>query len=179
MSIERLLCEGILLSAVGVAGLLFRKKKPQEESGPEIRPMPEVLNAKQREELDAIRLRHQVRLMTPEEEGFSIERLPEGIFGFTYAPNLPDTPLFRAYAMYSFEVHKLAGGSTALLGYVAEQEHAAIEQGSEHIEVRLYPEPYGQATRLVAVPSSRIVRSKERPSREDGNYFTMTVGPRE
>ncbi|HEV2689415.1 MAG TPA: hypothetical protein VGV35_12705, partial [Bryobacteraceae bacterium] len=57
---------------------------------------------------ETLRARHQVRPLRPEEEGFAVERLAPGVYGFTYAPGQDEVPIFAHASYHSFEIHKLA-----------------------------------------------------------------------
>ena len=51
-----------------------------------------------RDDVDDVHVRvvHQVRLVADAEEGTGINALPNGVYGFTYSPALPNAPLFAA-----------------------------------------------------------------------------------
>lgn len=63
---------------------------------------------------EAIRESHQVRLIDRADEGEAAHKLPNGIFGFTFAP-LTETPVFAKHSHQSFEVHKLPDGELCLI----------------------------------------------------------------
>ncbi|MEO8661552.1 MAG: hypothetical protein ABI693_23990, partial [Bryobacteraceae bacterium] len=117
------------------------------------------------QERQTIRLQNSVRLVTKQEDGRPLERLPDGIFGFTYSPASDAIPLFVRHAKASFEVHKPASGPYQILGYLAPSQVEARAQ-----DVKLYPDAFGEATKLVAIASDRIGRLKG-PSRAGGNYL--------
>jgi hypothetical protein len=119
-------------------------------------------------ERKALRERHSLRLVTEKEEGLHITKQPEGVFGFTGSPSSEELPLFMVPTYRCFEVHKLRGGEVTLVGYVTEKETTAL--------VDLYPDPHGEATRLITVPLSRIEVRKP-PSREEGNWMRIQLLP--
>ena len=128
-------------------------------------------------ERQALRARAQVRLVRPEEEGSGIRRLPEGVYGFSSAASSEEIPLFSKPIYGAFEVHKLAGGEVAWIGYVSESDYQRFEKGGEPFDMELYPEPYGEAARLVSVPASRVDRRKPQ-ARENGMPMRVEVAPR-
>jgi len=121
------------------------------------------------QERQAIRLQNSVRLVTKQEEGRPLDRLPAGIFGFTYSPASDAIPLFARHAKASFEIHKPASGPYRILGYLAPTQIEAQGQ-----DVKFYPDAYGEATKLVAITADRIGRLKG-PSRANGNYLDVTL----
>lgn len=133
--------------------------------------MPETAAA---DAFEQLRAAHQVRLLKHSEEGFAAAALPNGVYGFTYAPTEPAVPLFGKKDWHSFEVHKLPDGSRRLVGFVAAAEAALIRQGL-HAEVVLFPDPWEDATELVSVPMARIVPPKRGPSREGGNGLKLEI----
>lgn len=122
---------------------------------------------------DRVRVRNSVRLIRSEEEGFPIHRLPDGVYGFSYSPATEALPLFSRHAVGAFELHKPAAGGPQILGYVTPQQAAAFAENQLQ-DVKFYPDPFGDARALVAIPSERIVRAKG-PSRLEGNYLELTV----
>lgn len=115
-----------------------------------------------------------LRSVTAKEEGTDIQHLPAGIFGFTGAPATAEIPLFIKPYFECFEVHKLADGDTAWVGYVTEQESAGYEEGSEALSLDLYPDPHDQAVCLVRVSASRVERRRP-PTRDRGNSMRMEI----
>ena len=123
-------------------------------------------------QIEAVRARNGVANLAGELEGSALASLHEYIFGFTYSPLSGSTPLFATRAVQSFEVHKLAGRTVRLLGFVKPGEASALSGSDEGLDVQLYPEPYGAATSLVEIPLERIL--KARPiSRTDGNFLPL------
>jgi hypothetical protein len=86
------------------------------------------------------------------------------------------TPLFAKRPFQSFEVHKLTSGVVHLLGFLTEKEAVTFFDGKEAMECHLFPEPFGESTRLVEVPLERIAKSKAL-SRTGGNYMPVTLDP--
>ena len=125
---------------------------------------------------DLIQLRagHQLRLVESSEEGFACEQLPNGVYGFTYAPQEAAIPLFSKKTWHSFEVHKLPDGSQRLVGFVSPRD-AELIRGGLHVEVTLFPDPWKDSIELVSVPMSRMVPSRRGPSREGGNGLKLEL----
>ena len=66
---------------------------------------------------EALRQAHQVRLVAEGEEGTGVNALPGGVYGFTYSPGLPSSPLFAVRRYRSYETHKLASGEIYIIGF--------------------------------------------------------------
>lgn len=167
MSSLETLYRSLLLPAVSVFGLAATRAQsntPASTTEPE--PEPD-------RERDAIRVRNLVRVITGIEEGCPLDRLPGGVYGFSYSPASDSVPLFAKRSLASFEIHKTAGASVQILGYVTGKESEAFAGGDPQ-DIQLYPEVYQGADHLIAIPADRIVRAKG-PSRRDGNYLTMAV----
>ena len=125
---------------------------------------------------DELRRAHGVRLVTIKEEGSGINRLPAGVYGFTYAP-LGETPLFERHAFHSFEVHKTADGESRVLVFVTPVNAEALRSATAPLDVHLFPDAWEEATELVSIPMSRISSKKLLTSREPGNWVAATVYP--
>jgi hypothetical protein len=125
--------------------------------------------------VEDLRQKHQVRLVSEQEEGSGVDRLPNGVYGYTYAPGLDQGPLFQQPRFQSFEVHKLADGTVAIIGYVT-PEMAAKINGLEPLKLRLLPEPAGAASTAVALPIWRIGRQKEYSARDGQGLEVELIG---
>jgi hypothetical protein len=124
----------------------------------------------------SFRAKFTVRLVTEKESGSSIQRLPGGVYGFTGAPSTSELPVFPKPSYQYFELIKSAVGDILYVGYVTSKEAEAINAGSEPLKVNLYPEPFGEATALVAIADLRIDR-KRNPTRENGNAMPLDIAP--
>ena len=122
---------------------------------------PEPLSQELTRELERIRAAHRLRALTDSESGTGVNRLPNGVYGFTYSPAEDNFPLFHDRDLRSFESHKLEDGSIFLLGFLTSQEQDDFEKAGEGPTIHLFPEPKGPADRLVRVPLARIVRHAE------------------
>ncbi len=138
-------------------------------------PQNAPLAAASPESVDALRVRHQVRLLTPEQEGLPIGRLPAGVYGFATAPGMDAVPLFGKRAYHNFEVHKAADGIEYLIGFVTPEEAISLALGKEGTAIRMFPDPWQGAQQLVSVPLSQIVAPRRVLPREDGNPFPFTI----
>lgn len=108
----------------------------------------------------ALRTEHGVRLVQPTEEGFSIEQLPDGVFGFSYSPAIA-APLFAAFRYRTYEMHRLAGGEAVIIGFVPPADAARLAGASEQVEITLFHDADEQATALVVIPCSRIAQHRQ------------------
>jgi len=128
-------------------------------------------------ELEQLRSDHRVRVVNKEEEGSNIYRLPDGVYGFTYAPGLKEVPVYAKPHYQIFEVHRLTGGSVHLIGFVTPDVKAKIDGAKEAIQVAIYPDRWEGATELVSIADSRLQPAKKAVTREDGNPFRTLVFP--
>jgi hypothetical protein len=122
---------------------------------------------------EQLRSEHQVRLISPDEEGCGFDRSPNGVYGFTYAP-ATETPIFHRQSYHSSEVHKRTDGSGFLLVHRTPEDAARLTRGGV-VEVRAYPDPWEKATELVAAPMHGIISSLYKPVREEGNAIPLRI----
>ena len=110
-------------------------------------------------EQEALRARHQLRLLSGAEEGVGVDALPGGVYGFTYSPGLVNSPLFAVRRFRCYETHKLADGETFLIGFATPDAAAQLETAAE-TTVLIQPELDHEASVMVRVPYSRIRRHR-------------------
>ena len=122
----------------------------------------------------ALRTTHNVRIVSPDEEGMGVNSLPGGVYGFTYSPALPNAPLFTERRFRSYETHKLAGGEIFVIGFAEVETAAGLASASGEQTLRIQPEPDGTASVLVKVPYSRI-RHHRQYAAPNQHGFTVTV----
>ena len=127
-------------------------------------------------EIELLRSQHQVRPVTDEEEGTGIDRLPGGVYGFTYSPAADNYPLFRKRETNAYESHKLADGKAILIGYLTPEEAKKLDGSKEPTLVHLFPTPKGEASTLVVLPIARVIGHKEH-SQRGGTGLEVRVGP--
>jgi hypothetical protein len=125
---------------------------------------------------EQLRARHQLRPLQSEEEGFAIERLPAGVYGFTYAPGQPEVPIFAHPSYHAFEIHKRSDGSQHILGFLTADQETALQTGTHGTALTLYPAPWETAQKFVSIPCGTIVAPGKLLRREDGNPFHFTLG---
>ena len=128
-------------------------------------------------EIEKLRAERKLKLISLEESGSAAEFAPAGVYGFTYSPANEGVPLFNKQSFQIFEVHKLADESVHLIGFMTEEDATTLQSAKGPMELRLYPQPYEKAQRLVSVARDRIVRAKP-PSRENGNWIGLIVSAR-
>ncbi len=111
---------------------------------------------------EALRREHGVRLVESSEEGTAAQALPRGVYGFTGSPALA-SPLFSARRARNFEVHHLASGAVALVGFVTAAEAAQLMRGATDTPVALtvHPDATGEATSIVSLPYDRIFHHRQ------------------
>lgn len=128
------------------------------------------------EDRQQIRSLYDLRELTQDEEGTSIDRLPGGIYGYTYSPAADNFPLFREKKVRCYEAHKRRDGGSYLVGYLTAEEAEQVKDRQRRAVIHLFAEPQGSADRLVLVPMARVARHKEYSQRE-GNGLELTLGP--
>jgi hypothetical protein len=111
---------------------------------------------------EALRREHAVRPVSSEEEGTAADALPRGVYGFTGSPALA-SPLFSARRYRNFEVHHLASGAVALVGFVTPEEASQLMRGDldRPVTVTVHPDIDGPATTIVSLPYDRIVHHRQ------------------
>ncbi|MBZ5611877.1 MAG: hypothetical protein LAP38_26755 [Acidobacteriia bacterium] len=124
--------------------------------------------------IEQLRILHGVRPLQPEEEGSATARLPAGVYGYSYAPGQPETPVFAKKDYHSFEVHKAADGTEYAIGFVTPEEASQLAAAKEGAAIQLFPDPWEGSRFLVSVRVSGIAATKRMP-REAGNPFPFTI----
>lgn len=125
---------------------------------------------------DALRVAHQVRVVSDNEEGTGVSALPGGVYGFTYSPGLPNAPLFAVRRYRSYETHKLPGGEVFVIGYARAEAARELSTATEEITLQIHPQPESEFDTLVTIPYSRIRHHRQYAApNQDG--FTVTVRP--
>ncbi len=175
MIVTGFIWSGVLLSAIGVMGLVSDSRPKQEETSEN---NPDASrngshNTSTGSDVEHIRALNKVRLIDERERGFGIARLPNGVYGFTYAPQ-QESPLFSRKSLHSFEMHKLADGSVHVVSFVSEEEAAKLSTSGEYLNIELYPDAWESSVKAVSIPSSRIIEMAG-PSRGPGNALRLRV----
>jgi len=125
---------------------------------------------------ETLRTLHQVRVVSAAEEGTGVDALPGGVYGYTYSPGLPNSPLFAARRYRTYEIHKLANGEILLAGFATKEDAAQLTSSREDITIQVHPEPEQGRDTLVMVPYSRMRQHRQYAApNQDG--FTITVRP--
>lgn len=172
MIVTELICGGVLLSALAVIGAVAsRSQSPAEETSAIKNDYPDAAQ----NDVNALRAIHQVSLVPEKDEGTSAYKLPLGTYGFSWAPQA-ETPVFRKRGFQSFEVHHDAEGEVHIIGFVTADDAKALSNSNVSVSVRLYPQPYEQASVAVSVQKTRISDHKG-PERENGNPLKLKVEP--
>jgi hypothetical protein len=127
-------------------------------------------------EQEALRERHQVALVEVAQEGSGVNALPNGVFGFTYSPALPNAPLFAARRYRSYETHKTASGEVFVIGFATVGDSERLQSALEDFTICIQPQADEEHTALVAIPYTRI-RQHRQYAAPNQNGFTVTVMP--
>ena len=165
----------LLVPASVVAGLMATRAGRKRETP----PLPKTFDGRdidlmEEQQREQLRSQHKLRPLRNEEEGVGITKLPNGVYGFTYAP-ATETPLFVRKSYHSFEVHKTSNGAAHMLAFVAPADAQRIRAEEDEIDVTVYPDPYETATELVVIPFDRVLSSLYKPIRYDGNAVPLKL----
>lgn len=171
------LSSDVLLPAIGVMGLLFTRSRSAAKKSPaaDNKPLDTTTEPETPEDAErkALRTANKLRLLSEDEEGFGIDRVPAGVYGFTSSPG-EAAPLFRQQIFRSFEMHKHLDGEIHLLGFVTAKQTDRLASRDSQLDIILYPDAFGEAERLVTIHVSRIARV-EGPSRDEGNALKLDL----
>ena len=125
---------------------------------------------------DALRVAHQVRIVTDAEEGTGVNALPGGVFGYSYSPGLPSAPLFAVRRYRSYEIHKLPGGDVFVIGFTKADAARELSTATSEVSLQIHPQVEGEFDTLVTIPYSRIRHHRQYAApNQDG--FSVTVVP--
>jgi hypothetical protein len=128
-------------------------------------------------ELEQLRSERKLRALTKAEEGTDIYRLPNGVFGFTYAPGLKEVPVYSKQHYHGFEIQRLSNGEVHVVGFVTPAEKAELKDAKQASKIALFPERWEASTELVTIADTRLQPAKKAVTREDGNPFRTLVFP--
>jgi hypothetical protein len=126
-------------------------------------------------EQERLRETHRVRVVADTEEGTGVDKLPGGVYGFTYSPGLLNAPLFAVRRYRSYEIHKLSAGETFIVAFADSETASRIGLRTIEGNVLVRPDPDSTADTLVKIPYSRIRHHRQyaAPNQEG---FTVTLG---
>ena len=125
---------------------------------------------------ETLRQVHQVRLVTAAEEGEGVNKLPGGVYGFTYSPALDNAPLFATRHYRSYETHKLANGEVLVVGFAPPEVAEQLATARNETTLVIQPEPDEHASTLVTVPHSRM-RQHRQYAAPNQHGLTVTLAP--
>jgi hypothetical protein len=127
-------------------------------------------------EQQGLRAAHQVELVSSDQEGSGIDRLPGGVYGYTYSPALTGAPLFATRAFRSYEAHKLPSGEITLIGFASSDAARQLTTAPQDVTIQVQPHPEPDQDVLVEIPYSRI-RNHRQYAAPNTHGFTVTVAP--
>ncbi|HEY7191522.1 MAG TPA: hypothetical protein VH436_33460 [Vicinamibacterales bacterium] len=125
---------------------------------------------------EALRIAHQVRIVSVDEEGTGVNNQPGGVYGFTYSPGLANAPLFAIRRYRTYETHKLPSGEIFVIGFTKADIARALSTANDEMTLQIHPQPEGDHGALVTIRYSQIRHHKQYAApNQDG--FTVTVVP--
>jgi hypothetical protein len=104
-----------------------------------------------------------------------VNLLPDGVYGYSYSPGLPNAPLFATRRYRSYEIHKI-GGEVFIVGFVSAEAARDLSSAPQDVTMQLRPEPDAEAAMLVKIPYSRIHTHRQYAA-PNQQGFTVTVRP--
>jgi hypothetical protein len=125
---------------------------------------------------ESLRVSHGVRVVTDAEEGSGVNTLPNGVYGFTYSPGLPNAPLFATRRYRSYEIHRVAADEVYVVGFITREASQALSSSLTDVTIQLQPEPDGEASTLAKIPYSRIHQHRQYAA-PNQQGFAVTVAP--
>jgi hypothetical protein len=128
-------------------------------------------------ERESLREKNGVTLVSEALDGTGLHRLPQGVYGFTYAPGMSDSPLFRKSGSRTFEIQKHSGNEF-LIGYLTAEGAQNLAAARADVDLLLYPSLEAESKVLVEVPLSRVLEHKTQTYREMG-ALQIRVAPAE
>jgi hypothetical protein len=125
-------------------------------------------------EQEQLRTAHSVRPVVGTEEGTGVNRLPGGVYGFTYSPGLPNAPLFAVKRYRSYEIHKLSTGDAFVIAFADAETARQIASAAADVNVRVRSDATDAAAVLVEIPYARIRHHRQYAApNQDG--FMVTI----
>ena len=107
-----------------------------------------------------IRSQHGVKVVDAVQAGESAQKLPAGLYGFTYTPFGNETPLFANPSALSYEVHTLDAGQIHAICFATPETAALVASGKETDFIEVFPEIADQANVAISLPVSRMESAK-------------------
>lgn len=130
-------------------------------------------NTPTRADQETLRESGGVRVVTEQEEGGGVNILPDGVYGYTYSPGLPNAPLFATRRYRSYEIHRVTG-EVFIVGFVTADAARDLSSAPDDVTVQLRPEPDSDMSVLVKIPYSRIHTHRQYAA-PNQQGFTVTV----
>ena len=125
-------------------------------------------------EQEQLRTAHSVRPVMGSEEGTGVNRLPGGVYGFTYSPGLPNAPLFAVRRYRSYEIHKLSTGDAFVIAFADADTARQIASAVSDVNVRVHSDATDTAAVLVKIPYARIRHHRQYAApNQDGFMVTL------
>jgi hypothetical protein len=106
------------------------------------------------------RSKNGVKLVEKAQAGESAQKLPAGLYGFSYTPFGTETPLFHTHPVDSFEVHTMEGGELLVVCFATATVAGSVNSGVETEMLELFPEIFEAANVPVLAPISRMAGAK-------------------
>lgn len=129
-------------------------------------PAPSPLTTSAR--IVELRKQHNLRALGELEDGLTVNRLPNGIYGFIFTDefdgaagrNMSEYATLRSQLIGDnrVEIHKLEDGRLLVVGFVSPQDAVRLQDPSKVgiTDVLFMPREYGIFTELVSIPTAQL-----------------------
>jgi hypothetical protein len=124
---------------------------------------------------EALRIAHQVRVVSAAEEGSGVNALPGGVFGFTYSPGLVNAPLFAVRRYRTYEIHKLPGGDVFIIGFANAEVARTLSTATQEMSLQIHPQAAEGFETLVTIPYSRIRQHRQYSAPNQDGFNVMVL----
>jgi hypothetical protein len=140
---------------VALISLVYARRRSRTGCAHVVTPIDSGLDPVETER-QALRAQHQVGPLSLLDDGFGLSKLQDGKYGFAMLPVSRDSPVLRTIQSGLFEIHKTADGAIQIVGFTSPAAAAAIR--TERLRALLFAEPTPEASILVSIPLSRVLR---------------------
>jgi len=121
--------------------------------------------------LEELRQRHQLRALTPIEEGKPIQELPKGIYAFSpCGESLSATRGNKA----SLEIHRRRDGIDYYVGYASDEDIGKYLARQKNFHILTFPRATEKASSLFEIPIDFVSKCEARQL-SDGYLFDLFV----
>jgi hypothetical protein len=145
----------LVLLIAALIPIVYARRRSRGAGAPVVTPIDPGLDPVEAKR-QILRAQHQVRPLSLLDDGFGLNKLQDGVYGFAMLPVSRDSPVLRATQPGLFEIHKTLEGAIQIVGFTSPAATAALR--TERLRALLFAEPTPEAPILVSLPLSRVLR---------------------